>query len=79
MDIQMPRKDGLAATKELKESFYAKEKGDFIPLIVALTANVAGDDKDRCLEAGMVDFISKPILPGELKKVLTKLGEIVHK
>ncbi|RCK55309.1 Histidine protein kinase 1 [Candida viswanathii] len=79
MDIQMPRKDGLAATKELKESFYAKDKGDFIPLIVALTANVAGDDKDRCVEVGMVDFISKPILPGELKKVLTKLGEIVHK
>lgn len=78
MDIQMPRKDGLAATKELKELFYSKDKVDFVPLIVALTANVAGDDKDRCLEAGMVDFISKPILPGALKKVLAKLGEMIN-
>ncbi|EMG50912.1 hypothetical protein G210_5930 [Candida maltosa Xu316] len=78
MDIQMPRKDGLSAAIELRESFYKMGKGDSVPLIVALTANVAGDDKQRCLEAGMVDFVSKPILPDELKRVLTKLGEMVN-
>lgn len=74
MDIQMPRKDGIAATIELKESFIHKGKADYLPDIVALTANVAGEDRARSLNCGMVDFISKPILPSELKRVLESLG-----
>lgn len=75
MDIQMPRKDGIAATIELKESFIHKGKVDYLPAVVALTANVAGEDRAKSLNCGMVDFISKPILPGELKRVLESLGE----
>ncbi|CCG21360.1 Chk1 hypothetical proteinistidine kinase [Candida orthopsilosis Co 90-125] len=75
MDIQMPTKDGITATKELIEKYTKLEKQDFIPKIVALTANVAGDDREKCIECGMVDFVSKPILPNELKRVLTQLGE----
>ncbi|ODV80976.1 uncharacterized protein CANTADRAFT_37904, partial [Suhomyces tanzawaensis NRRL Y-17324] len=75
MDIQMPRKDGINATIELNESFTAKGKEDYIPKIVALTANVAGDDRERSLSCGMVDFISKPVVPSELERVLTSLGK----
>lgn len=78
MDIQMPRKDGIAATIELKEKFIQEGKADMLPSIVALTANVAGEDRERSLNCGMVDFISKPILPNELKRVLQNLGEKIN-
>lgn len=74
MDIQMPRKDGITATIELKESFIIGGHIESLPEIVALTANVAGEDREKCLNCGMTDFISKPILPEELRRVLTKVG-----
>lgn len=77
MDIQMPTKDGISATKELIEKYTKLNKQNYIPKIVALTANVAGDDRKKCIECGMVDFVSKPILPNELKRVLTHLGKMV--
>ena len=73
----MPTKDGIAATKELIEKYTKLNKQNYIPKIVALTANVAGDDRKKCIECGMVDFVSKPILPNELKRVLTHLGKMV--
>lgn len=78
MDIQMPKKDGLAATLELREEFRARGQDTHLPYIVALTANVAGEDKQRSLEVGMVDFISKPILPEQLERVLRGLGEKIY-
>ncbi|KAI5950021.1 CHK1 [Candida theae] len=78
MDIQMPNKDGITATKELLANYTKLNKQHLIPKIVALTANVAGDDRERCIECGMIDFVSKPILPNELKRVLTNLGEIIQ-
>lgn len=78
MDIQMPRKDGITATRDLKTLFHTQKKESWLPVIVALTANVAGDDKKRCLEEGMFDFITKPILPDELRRILTKVGETVN-
>ncbi|PVH21297.1 hypothetical protein CXQ85_000269 [Candidozyma haemuli] len=74
MDIQMPRKDGITATIELKETFIIGGHVNSLPEIVALTANVAGEDRDKCLNCGMTDFISKPILPEELRRVLTRIG-----
>lgn len=74
MDIQMPRKDGIAATIELKELFIARGLFSLLPSIIALTANVAGEDREKCLECGMLDFVSKPILPEDLKRVLTNVG-----
>lgn len=75
MDIQMPRKDGISATLDIRERIFAEERPDLLPRIIALTANVAGEERTRCMDSGMADFVSKPILPEELLRVLTKIGE----
>lgn len=69
MDVQMPGMDGLEATRRIR-SLEAK-KGGRTP-IVALTAYAAGDDKRKCLDAGMNGYLSKPFKPVEL---LALLGE----
>jgi len=57
MDMQMPVMNGLAATKKIRE--IEAHSGGHVP-IIALTANVMPGDSDRCLAAGMDDFLSKP-------------------
>lgn len=66
MDIQMPHKDGIAAAQELNELYSISVR----PAIIALTANAAGDDRQKCLSSGMVNYIAKPILPADLAAVL---------
>ncbi|MCK9608568.1 MAG: response regulator [Methylomonas sp.] len=67
MDVQMPVMDGYETTRNLrKQADCAK-----LP-VIAMTANVMNVDRDKCLKAGMDDFIGKPILPGTLYAVLTK-------
>lgn len=61
MDMQMPRMDGLEATKRLR----ATRRGERTP-IVAMTANAFVEDKQRCMQAGMNDFITKPVTPAIL-------------
>ncbi len=65
MDVQMPKMDGLTATREIRE----KLKLDKIP-IVAMTANAMKGDREECLIAGMNDYLSKPIKPAELFAIL---------
>lgn len=60
MDCQMPVMDGLEATKIIRKEESVSAQKQAIP-IVALTANVMSEDKDKCLQAGMNDFLSKPI------------------
>lgn len=68
MDCQMPEMDGLEATAEIRKSNSAFSD---IP-IVAMTANAMKEDRERCLMAGMNDYITKPIIFSELSKVIEK-------
>ena len=67
MDCQMPKMDGYQATKEIRESELSK--GSHTP-IVAMTANAMAGDKEKCLEYGMDDYVSKPISVPKFKKAL---------
>jgi two-component system sensor histidine kinase/response regulator len=72
MDMQMPLMDGLTATTRIRE----RETGDGRPNvpIVALTANAMANQLERCMEAGMNDFLTKPLDIPRLHEVLTKFG-----
>ena len=69
MDIQMPNMDGIEATRWIK-SHGAEYNQD--PVVIALTANTLSDDRKKCYEVGMVDFIAKPLGFKQLEMALTK-------
>ena len=68
MDMQMPEMDGLEATRIIRKRW----PDDQSPRIVAMTANVTSDDRQTCLEAGMNDYLTKPIRVEELVAALNK-------
>lgn len=68
MDIQMPQMDGIEATRLIRDPATGVPRRD-IP-IIALTAHALPSDQERCFDAGMNDYISKPISPRELVEVL---------
>ncbi len=63
MDVQMPEMDGLEATEEIRKREQAS--GGHLP-IIGLTAHAMAEDRDRCLQAGMDSYLSKPIEPEKL-------------
>lgn len=71
MDMQMPKMNGIEATKVI-----LSECGSSSPHIVAMTANAFVEDKNKCLDAGMVDFISKPIEIKEVQRVLMDFSNV---
>jgi two-component system sensor histidine kinase/response regulator len=72
MDVQMPEMDGPTATGEIRKSEQAT--GQHIP-IVAMTAHAMKGDKEKCLEAGMDDYVSKPIRRRDLADVIARVAE----
>jgi signal transduction histidine kinase/CheY-like chemotaxis protein len=70
MDVQMPELNGFDATRAIRER--EKPLGVRIP-IIALTAHALNNDRERCLDAGMDDFVSKPIEPSELFAALERV------
>jgi len=66
LDIHMPAMDGIEVANFLNE-----HHPDHPPMI-ALSADVLGDNKDKCLKAGFVDFLEKPLIIKELKEMIIK-------
>lgn len=69
MDIEMPILDGIAATQAIKA-----QQGNSAPPIVALTAHAMEGDRERFMEAGMSDYLAKPIKMEELHSIIEQLG-----
>ncbi len=68
MDVRMPEMDGLAATHHICQTLSTEER----PRIIAMTAESMPGDRDKCLVAGMDDYIAKPIRIEELKQALSR-------
>jgi CheY-like chemotaxis protein len=66
MDVQMPEMDGLQATREIRR---LEGKEQRTP-IVALTAHAMSGDRERCIQVGMDNYITKPVNPKELDELL---------
>ncbi len=71
MDVQMPEMDGLEATRMIRNTIKIQ------PVIMAMTANVLQGDRDACMQAGMDDYISKPIILDELLSHLEKWSLVI--
>ena len=69
MDVQMPKLNGYEAIAQIRRC--EKRSGRHLP-IVAMTANVMKGDREKCLEAGMDDYLSKPLKPEELIQAMER-------
>ncbi|MCL2626619.1 MAG: ATP-binding protein [Cystobacterineae bacterium] len=72
MDVQMPEMDGIAATQEIRSR--EKQNGSYVP-IIALTANAMKGDSETCLNAGMDEYLTKPL---QKKSLLEALSKVLH-
>jgi len=70
MDCLMPRLDGFAATTRWRE--HESQLGESRTPIVAVTANIADDDRARCLACGMDDFLGKPMRLNQLASIIAR-------
>ena len=73
LDVQMPDIDGLTVARHVRERITAKR-----PFIVAITAGVTPEDRQRCFDAGMDDFVMKPFKIATLKDVILKYARQVR-
>jgi CheY-like chemotaxis protein len=72
MDVHMPVLDGLEAARLIKQLLAQSKSSQRVPPIVALTANAFEDDRRRCLDGGMDDYLAKPFGKEELQRLLEK-------
>jgi CheY-like chemotaxis protein len=68
MDLRMPKIDGLEATRRIRQK---QQNGR--PMVVAVTAQAMSEDRERCLAAGMDDYLTKPLQIEDLEKVLARV------
>ena len=68
MDVQMPEMDGLQATRLIRKRLQQNS-----PMIIAMTANAMPEDRDKCLAAGMDDYLSKPFKPRQIQQIIEKV------
>ncbi|MBC1219492.1 response regulator [Nostoc sp. UCD121] len=77
MDCQMPVLDGLETTKEIRrwqESSFINSRR---PVVIAMTANAMKEDQQMCIDAGMDDYLSKPVIKEKLAAALQRWGSII--
>ena len=70
LDVQMPEMDGLEAARQICQRWPAEKR----PRIIAMTGNALIGDREKCLQAGMDDYISKPIRIAEMQSALERWG-----
>jgi PAS domain S-box-containing protein len=75
MDVQMPKMDGLEATRLIVKTWPEERR----PYVIAMTANALQGDREKCLAAGMNDYISKPIQAKELQAAIEQGGRWVQR
>jgi signal transduction histidine kinase len=73
LDVQMPEMDGLSAAREIRRRWSEEDR----PRIIAMTAEAMLGDRERCLEAGMDDYVAKPIRIVDLRAALQRSGREV--
>jgi len=69
MDCQMPIMDGYTATRRWREGELGRTGGHHLP-IIAMTANAMAGDRQKCIDAGMDDYLAKPVTRAELERCL---------
>jgi two-component system, sensor histidine kinase and response regulator len=74
MDIQMPEMDGYDATQHIRSEVSKAHQ----PIIIAMTANALQGDREKCMEVGMNDYMSKPIMIDEVRRIIKKWYESIH-
>jgi CheY-like chemotaxis protein len=77
MDVQMPEMDGLEATRAIRERQHDKSKFPNYKssiIIVAMTANAMTGDREKCLAAGMDDYLAKPVRPEDIRTIVERWG-----
>ena len=75
MDVQMPEMDGLEATRRIRQWEITRPSSAPPPVvIIAMTANAMQGDREKCLQAGMNDYLPKPVRPEALQKTLEQWG-----